>query len=116
MISVSGRVMAGVVLITIIISGWFAWRLLWPPIPSDRGLAAIQDDFPDADVACLLAAIESEPERFRVDESFYLEPFNDRLFYLRDRSNRHAVRFSTGRTLSYEGFYGTTGFASYGEC
>ena len=108
--------MAGVVLITIIVSGWMAWRLLWPPVPSDRGLAAIQEDFPRSAVQCLIDTIESDPGRFQVDESFYLEPFNDRLFYLRDRNHRHAVSFSTERQLAFQGFYGQAQSVAYGPC
>lgn len=114
--------MAGVVLVTIIVSGWFVWRLLWPPIPSDRGLAAMQAAFPESDVACLLTAIEREPARFFVDDSFYFEPQNGsephpgNVFFLRDRDNRHSVSFSTERQLSYYGFYGQTGSVPYGPC
>ena len=108
---------AGVIVFTVIgLSVFSIWWQLRGPAPDDHGLAEIAREQPalESEVRCLIDSIEADPDRFYVDNNFYLEPGRGTTFRLRDRASNFTVELSTGRTLMYLNRFGSPLSVNYG--
>ncbi len=107
----------GIVVLTVIgLSVLSIWWQLAGPTPGDHGLADITARQPELapQARCLIDSIEADPERFLVDENFYLRAGRDTTFQLRDRARIFTVEFSTGRQLMYLNHFGNPIWLDYG--